>query len=415
MTEMTNSLPMFPGAAPATTLHLGRVMAAVVTFFLMLLPLSAFSQTDEAVDEDFVITSLLVASPGDVLYSRVGHCALRMQCPEHDLDYVFSYESENARQKVLSFLSGRLKMGMFAIPTDDYLSLYREEGRGVQEYRLTLPIDAKRNLWRVLDNHVAEGFYLPYDYLERGCAHSTLMMLREGLDTIAIDYGPWPEHISALTRRELTGLRMKESPWSWCFMNLICNGSIDASCPKAQKAIMPADLVEVLSRASVQGRPVMATSPTELSPCTKAPHTAPWLTPTLVVLLILLLTVVSNMFRCNVMHYVLLTLQTALGLFTCYLVFVSSLCCTEWSWLIIPFNPLPLLFWRWRRYWALPYAVVLVGWLAAMLLSPHTLTDTPYLLLTAALVIDYLSIWWRNRKTTAFTKVASPHQAQTER
>ena len=136
---------------------------------------------DTITDENFVITSLLVASPGDVLYSKVGHCALRMQCPQHDLDYVFSYESEEVRHRVLAFLAGKLKMGMFAIPTDKYLSLYKEDGRGITEYTLNIPIEAKRNLWRVLDQHVAEGPNLPYDYITRGCAHSTLMMLKEGI------------------------------------------------------------------------------------------------------------------------------------------------------------------------------------------------------------------------------------------
>ncbi|MBQ4138143.1 MAG: hypothetical protein II592_01175, partial [Muribaculaceae bacterium] len=33
---------------------------------------------------NFVTASLLIASPGEALYSSYGHCALRMECPVHN-------------------------------------------------------------------------------------------------------------------------------------------------------------------------------------------------------------------------------------------------------------------------------------------------------------------------------------------
>ena len=45
----------------------------------------------DSIDENFVIASVLLAEPGGALYSNVGHVALRLQCPEHQLDYIFSY------------------------------------------------------------------------------------------------------------------------------------------------------------------------------------------------------------------------------------------------------------------------------------------------------------------------------------
>ena len=71
----------------------------------------------DSIDENFVIASVLLAEPGRALYSNAGHVTLRLQCPDHKLDYVFSYESENVAQEILSFLAGNLKMGMFAIPS----------------------------------------------------------------------------------------------------------------------------------------------------------------------------------------------------------------------------------------------------------------------------------------------------------
>ena len=352
---------------------------------------------DSIVDEDFVRASVVMADPGDVLYSTVGHVGIHMECPEHGLDYVFSYESEDASHKVLSFLAGNLKMGMFAIPFEDYLEIYRAEGRGVRQYKLNLPIDVKRNLWRILDNHLLEGAYLPYDYIKRGCAYSALTMLKEGLDTIPIQYGAWPETFTHLTRRELTELQEKDFPWTWFFLNLICNGEIDDECAMEEKTIMPSDLKFVLQHASVQGQQLLSDEAEVLLPSNHRPK-AHWCSPLLIAIVILILTLICLFLKSGIMDYVLLAIQSVIGIITVYLVFFSRLVCTEWSWLIIPFNPLPLLLWKWRRRWCLPYAVIIGIWALVMWLWPHTLTDLPYIVLALALIVSYINIF-RTSKT----------------
>ena len=79
------------------------------------------SAVPDVVDEDFVIASLLISDPGGALYSRLGHAAIRMQCPTHNLDYVFSYTAEDILKNPLKFFSGKLKMGLMAISPEDYL------------------------------------------------------------------------------------------------------------------------------------------------------------------------------------------------------------------------------------------------------------------------------------------------------
>lgn len=382
----------------------GRTMAEHLLLFIVWLicPMcSAFAQVPDEVNEDFVIASLLVASPGEALYSRAGHCALRMQCPEHNLDYVFSYESESISHRIPAFLSGKLKMGMFAIETADYISTYGEEGRGVMEYTLNIPIESKRNLWRVLDNHMMQGSDLPYDYITRGCAYSTLMLLKEGIAPMRIEYGKWPEKFRTLTRRELTGLQMDRYPWTWAFLNIICNGAInDAYCSLEEKVIMPADLVEVLSAARLDGKPLITSQSVLLQTVSVLKERCP-ITPLIVSLLILVLAIVCALLKNSTMDYVLLIIQTALGLLTVYLVFFSDLCCTEWSWHIVPFNPLPLVFWKWRKHWALPYACIIGLWVIVMLVYPHRLTDYPYIVTAVSLMISYLSMIYKKKKENA--------------
>lgn len=375
--------------------QLRRIARGALIIFVMMMGvggLKAEEPVDSIVDENFVITSLLVADPGDVLYSTVGHVALRMECPQYGHDYVFSYESEDVRHKVITFLAGNLKMGMFAIPIKEYMDIYRKEGRGVRQYTLNLPIDVKRNLWRILDNHLMEGINLPYDYIKRGCAYSALSIIKESLDTIPIHYAAWPETYKKLSRRELADVQINEHPWNWFLLMLISNGEIDSECSYEDKTIMPADLIYVLQHASVGEKKLLSDEAKVLLPSNYHPK-AHWCSPLVVAIIVLILTLICIFTKSKIMDYVLLTIQSLIGIVTVYLVCFSNLVCTEWSWLIIPFNPLPLLLWKWRHIWCLPYATIIGFWILFMWLWPHTLTDTTYIVLALALIVSYINIF----------------------
>lgn len=370
--------------------HIVLRLLAAAFLLLPAMQMQAFAQEQE-VSEDFVTASLIVSDPAGALYSKFGHAAIHMECPEHNLDYIFTYEAEDYRSKILRFFTGKLNMGMAAIPTADFISICLDERRGVRQYELNLPIEAKRNLWRVLDNHLTEGMCLPYDYLSGGCAHSALMMIEEGLGTLHLQFGPWPEKYD-LTRREIAHKALSSHKWTRCFLHLICNGEIDRQCSCKDKVILPADLVEVLSSATVNGTPIIS-GEAKLIVKGRPEQSCRWPSPAVVALILLAATIICGLAKVRFMDYVLLAFQTVLGIITVYLVFFSDLVCTEWSWLIIPFNPLPLIFWKWRRKWALPYAVILVIWAAAMFFWPHLMTDNSYIILAIAIATSYISIF----------------------
>lgn len=368
-------------------------LSRVILLAFMLLavvPGTASARTDA--DEDFVIASLLLSEPGGALYSRMGHAALRMQCPDHGLDYVFSYFTEDIIDYPFRFLSGHLKTGLLAVPTQDYLDDYGRQGRGVTEYMLNIPLEDKRNLWRILDEHIVRGICEDYDYLRLGCAHGTLMLLREGLGDDSIVFGGWPDHFSGASRREITYYRIGQFKWTTFILHFICNGVIDdLECSNLQKVIMPADLPFVLEHATLAGVPLITEEPQEVLPDTWQPEKV-WLTPLLLAFILLLLTFVSGLLRKSYMTYVLLGIQTLLGLLNVWLLCFSDLVCTEWSWLIVPFNPLPLLLWKWRKYWSLPYAAILLIWSAVMFFRPHLMTDPAYIVMALAIAISCIFV-----------------------
>jgi len=362
-----------------------------------------FNDTIDRLDPDFVTVSLVVCDPYEVLYSTLGHAALHLQCPTFDLDYFFSYESENVRDKIWTFLRGGLKMGMFAMSPDEFLGCYQETGRGVQEYTLHLSPEQKQKLWEVMDNHVMEGANIPYDYFHRGCAKSVVLVVREALGKNAIHYAPWSDKYTHQTQREIVRNFITDAPWEEFVMYFLIGTDGDKNYPCEQKLIVPSDLVEVWQKATFDsGEVVLDSEKRVLLEATKQNH-ATWCTPLFVAIVLLLLALFSLATlwmrnkacilagRC--IDYGMLVLVTLVGAVMTYLIGFSSLPCTHWNWLIVPFNLLPALFWHWRRYWALPWAGVLLVWCAVMaghFLWGHVLYDWPHILLVFAFCVVLL-------------------------
>ena len=367
-------------------------MREYIAYILLsiLFPLGLFAQqendTIDRLADDFVTVSLVVCDPTEVLYSALGHAALHLQCPTYDLDYVFSYESEDVRDKIWTFLKGDLKMGMFALPTEEFMDIYRETGRGVREYTINLSPAQKQRLWEIMDNHVAEGANLPYDYFHRGCAKSVVHVMHEAIGRTAIHYAPWPEDFRRQTQRERVREFITDAPWEEFVMYFLIGSEADKEYSCEQKLIIPTDLVEIWQRATFDsGKPVLDSDPRVLLEATRH-NEGTWCTPLLVSLLLLLLAFLPW----KGVDYALLALYTLIGAGMTYLILFSNLPCTDWNWLIIPFNILPAIAWKWRKYWALPYALIILVWCLVMtgeLLWGHVLVDWPHILLALSFCI----------------------------
>jgi len=374
-------------------------------------------------DPNFVTASLLVMSPGDELYSCAGHSCIRLECPKFNLDYCFSYESEGVSDKIFTFFMGKLKMGMFAIPTAEYLKLGRESGRGVTQYRLNLPPDAKQRLWKLLDEKVAEGPNLPYDYLERGCAQSDLVVLckaaaSQGSSGLVVpsEWAPVREGRPLdrpFTRRECVDtFTSAPHPWNCFFLHAICGSELDREVSISKSIVVPSDLLSLLRASKIDGKPIIDGEGVELLPANQGgsrPRATGIFTPFVVACVITALSAANWFVKVKWLDWLFLAFQSLAGAFFTYLVVFSNLTATDWNWQIVPFNLLPLVFWKWRRKWALWFAGVLVLWEVGVIAYPHRLTDPAYLVLVAAYVLMYVRIGWqgRARRTATAAKASS--------
>lgn len=359
------------------------------------MPLMSRAQQNDttAVDRnapDFITASLCIADPGTILYSCVGHAFIRMQCPTYDMDLCFSSESDGIEDKFTSYLLGNLKMGMLRFKTSDFLQYFAEENRGVTEYVLNLSPQVKQNLWRILDNRFENGKNSPFDYINHGCAMECQDCLDEALDTLKIDIMQWPEAVKH-SRREVGYITLQNHPWvRFMCMTFCAYEDKDLTTPR-QRLMMPQDLAFAWQHAQIDGKPLISGSQMLL------PHgpeqRATWFTPLLLSLFIMLLAVVNIWFGNRAITYSLIGLQTLIGVFMCFIVFVSTMPCTQWSWLLIPFNPMPVMMWKWRRKIAIPMAVIAICWSAFMAFYPERIVDWAHVVLAMIVAITNITIY----------------------
>ena len=359
-----------------------------------------FNDTIDRMAENFVEAYVVIAEPGDYLYTTLGHAAYHMKCPTFGLDYYFSMEGENVPDAVWRFLAGKLKMGLVGIPAKDYLAEYEKDHRGVKEYKLNLSPVQKQKLWEVLDNSTDRWHNISYDYFHRSCAMALVNVMNETIGERNIHYPThWPEKYNH-TAGDLVYFQLHASnPWTVSLMRILCGTEADKDVRNERKLICPSDLVEIWQQTMVEDRPLLDTEPmVSLPPKGVAGRII--LTPEVFSIILLLLALLSIgtlwipqdwVKVCGyVTDYILLSIVTLLGVFLTYLIFISHLPCTEWNWLLLVFNPLPAILWHWRKYWALPYVVGILFWIVGVIITPYMVAYMEHIILAMAFSIVLL-------------------------
>ena len=251
-----------------------------------------FNDTIDRLADDFVLVSLCVADPTDQSqdYTGVtGHAFLRLQCPTFGLDYCFSYESERIKGQLWDYLTGKLKMGMFAFPTDEYIQDYRVWQRAVHEYRINMPPEAEQRLWEQMDNHMIAEQEMQMDFIKFGCTNTLLRYVERALAPTQIEY-VWPEKFLTKSAMEIAAEHLTNYSWSLLALRLtVGNEYAQLTTPK-EKVLFPTDLLEVWSTATINGE-AMLSYVGDLVEAEPIVVQKPWFTPQVCGILLLLVCV----------------------------------------------------------------------------------------------------------------------------
>lgn len=256
------------------------VCLAMVASCLQAQPNDSLPEPDRSA-EDFVFVSLCIADPTDQSQDYLGitgHAFLRLQCPYYNLDYCFSYESEKIKGQLWDFITGKLKMGMFAVPTDEYLEDYRRWQRAVHEYRITMPPAAELRLWEQMDNHMLSETNMQMDLVRFGCTNTVLRYVEKALLPDTITYGPLPEKYYTQSAMDIVTAHFENYPWTILGIRLFEQKEFAKLTEPKQKIVCPTDLLEVWSASTINGEPLL-TYVGDLVEAEPVEVKKPWFTP----------------------------------------------------------------------------------------------------------------------------------------
>lgn len=358
---------------------------------LVLSSVGAMAQADDGYvllpdSSNFVKASLMVVSPGNNVYSALGHCAIRLECPIHELDYCFSFGTNNVTgSDFVKFFTGELKAGFVAIPSKEFIAEYSREGREVKQTELNLTLHEQQRLWEMLDKDMVEGDYRKFNYLQNNCASMSMYVIEWCLIDEQISYGKWPAAMQ-LNNGDCSRFHSRFRPWL-NFINITLLGTqADGFIPQ-QERISPELINEVLAAARIVPndsasavRPVFKSATQQILPLTKPVKTSPF-TPMVVFGILLALVVAITLLEwlagwrrlARVTDVVLLVCQTLVGMAMLYICLGACMFGLNWNWYLVVFNPLPLILWlllHKRQFYNRVYLVYTIILLAFVAMTP---------------------------------------------
>ena len=385
----------------------------------LLLPRKAFAESDNAAfqllpdSSNFVTVSLLVTTPTDNIYSVFGHATLRMECPIHQLDYVFTFESDTDVGTFMTGVAGKAIARYVAVPTQEFLSQVKKEGRGSTQYELALTLHEKQDLWRLLDEDMMRGGYRHFNLLLTNCLSSSMMKVRESLHDEYIDWGE-PQFPYTLCNGDYFRYTVRNHPWVE-FLFVTVMGTIYDKYTQTDLRLAPELVVPMMQQAQIVNlktgeRRAMLTGKTETLIEAKVVPKPSVITPMwafgVLLALAVLITLAEHLCKLSFVprafDAILLMGQTFLGLLLLLVTFYSELFGSTWNWYLVVYNPIPALLWlcfrkrSWYQHVWCIYAVVLLLFLFATPLLP--VLDAPHQLITATMLIRCVNQYYINHK-----------------
>jgi hypothetical protein len=210
------------------------------------------STTPDVVESGTLRVEVLTAEPGDLIWERFGHNAVRIVDDASGLDIAWNWGVFDFRQEgfIPRLMRGTMLYQMAPYATEAFLREYVATGRAVWSQELDLTPSEKAMIQRaVLENYRPENRFYRYDYYRDNCSTRIRDILDRALggriraetesDTTRTTYR-WH------TRRLLGGVF-----WAYTGIQLVLGHRADEPITAWQEMFIPMRLRDYLSGATV--------------------------------------------------------------------------------------------------------------------------------------------------------------------
>ena len=213
------------------------------------------SLTAQHLNPSDIRISLLTAAPGDELYLRFGHSAIRIKIDSYGYDAVYNYGTFdfNAPNYYINFARGKMLYFLSKTSYDRFMAEYMYENRGMREQVFAL--DSVQTMFVF---HFLENNYLPenrnywYHFLLDNCATRIRDLMLQTYPDIIL-----PESQEAPTFRDLIHHCVREHPWGRFGIDIALGLPTDQKTGIYEQMFLPDYIFDALANVLYHGRPIV--------------------------------------------------------------------------------------------------------------------------------------------------------------
>ena len=218
----------------------------ILLFLLIVYPIvaKAFSPQDSLTESANVY--VISCEPGEVIYEKFGHSAIRIIDPKNGIDLIFhwglySFDSPNF---VGNFIKGNLLYEMGVCESEYFFKEYIKRDSYIYSTKINYTLDEKNSLWRNLwDNYKPENRKYCYNFIYDNCATRVYDNI---INSVSEHYFTKDTNINGTTYRTIINEYLKNSPWYKLGINLIISSEADNPVSMIQTKTFPFNTKKIL-------------------------------------------------------------------------------------------------------------------------------------------------------------------------
>jgi len=197
--------------------------------------------------------SIVTAGPGEALYEKFGHAAIRIKDPVLNLDLIYNYGVFDFNQPnfLLNFADGKMYYVLARYDFKYFISSYRKDKRWLKQQVLNLNKTEKQQLFLYLENNARiENATYPYDPFFNNCASKlkdiTTAILKENVVLNSKNIK------DKSTLRELMNQEITWNTWGNFGINLITGRILDQERNQLEYTYLPDYLFKTIKNGKIK-------------------------------------------------------------------------------------------------------------------------------------------------------------------
>lgn len=302
---------------------------------------------------DSIRFSLVTCAPGNEIYALFGHTAIRYQNFTRRVDLVFNYGmfSFNTPNFIYRFVKGDTDYQLGITPYPYFEAEYAMRGSSVYQQVLNLTQEEKLRLLALLEeNYRPENRVYRYNYFYDNCTTRARDQIEKSIDGVVV----YPQGDSLKTFRSIIHEYTGGSPWDEMGIDFCLGAEADRAIGNRYQMFAPFYMMNFASRAYIDSkdgtRRPLVLSEEKIVDVESETEPASAITPCMAAALFFIVNLIVGWWqwrkRCILWGWdiFLYVTQGLAGCVVAFLFFVSSHPTVGSNWLLVLFNPIPLVY-----------------------------------------------------------------------